>query len=146
MVSYTKPMKIKPIVIGSATARTYLEYIEIALALLLLIIGASVASPWWTPSHNPSLNAAVNAQFLSRYSVATFLVLIGGIDIYNIFRPKESSLRIRQMCMMSSFVVFLFLTILRIVTISPEQIIWMAPLTLSVISGIIRVYLRTLWE
>lgn len=125
-----------------AIARRPMEAIGILIAFVMLVGGIVILLPIY-PIHSSVLFTQLQSFLIVKALGLWFLGLFG-LHFYSLTHIEwPRSYRFRRFCTFSAFVTFLFLTLLRILTLGIGNLLWMLFIIIALIEAIS--YIRLRW-
>lgn len=118
--------------------RKILCIIEAVAYLTLLVAGSYLLSPFYVAAPGTSISAALTSEWAQRL-LGVVYVLPSALGIYALWKNK---LNLREWATLGTFIGYLFITLLRLITIGPIPILWVFTFALTIIVGLIHILLR----
>lgn len=109
--------------------------IQVFLAVALLITGVYIAGPWYVGGNLTAIGVLSDSA-IGHTVIGTGYTVAGGIGLYGVTR---NSVKGRYWGTMLMFGAFVFMAILRLLTIGLTPIIWVLILALALIAGVLHI-------
>lgn len=134
---------MRVIEVFKSSATRPIEAIESIIAIVCLVFGIYLASPFYVSSINSAVSLAFIDKPVQKLFVAVFLFIIPSMPIIlSLFFKSFATRQWRAHSMFAMFVAFIFLTILRLITIGLVPAVWLFTLALGLISAVCYLYTR----
>jgi len=112
------------------------EYlIQWFLAIPLLIAGMYIAGPWYVGGSTTALGVLSDSS-IGHTVIGTGYFVAGGVGLYGVISNSSTG---RYFGTMAMFGAFIFMALLRILTIGFTPILWVFILALALIAGVLHI-------